>query len=136
VVDEALVAGGLVFFTTFVPTDNICGVGGDAFLYVLDHMCGELGDNIIEELIERTGVGGEASGGLGGKPGWERGEFKVAESKQAFVVKLGPGVPSRPVISSNREHIIIQTSDAKIHRISVDLPTKPSVIQWKLRSSE
>ena len=42
VIDSALVAGGYVFFTTFVPNDDICSAGGQGYLYALDYKCGAL----------------------------------------------------------------------------------------------
>jgi hypothetical protein len=46
--------------------------------------------------------------------------------------KLGGGMPSHPVLDSSGEHVLIQTSDAKIHRIKVDLPQKPFYLKgWR-----
>jgi len=51
---------------------------------------------------------------------------------KAYRGSLGSGMPSKPVLDSSGEHVLVQTSDAKIHRISVTLPKKPLYLKgWK-----
>ena len=131
VVDSALVAGGLVFFTTFVPNVQVCNSGGNGFLYVLDYMCRPMDPQVLQELIDSTGFD-EAATAITQKETWNNATYKVQDGGQAFVAKIGPGVPSRPVLDSSGDYIFIQTSDATIHRIGVVLKNpKVSVSGWK-----
>ncbi len=70
VINRPLVIGGVVFFTTFTPNDDICSFGGSSRLYGVDF---------------RTGVPGETSILGMDDEGWLF-EF----------VELGEGVPSAP----------------------------------------
>ena len=42
VVDSALVAGGMVFFTTYTPNTNSACTAVDAYLYAVDYLCANL----------------------------------------------------------------------------------------------
>jgi type IV pilus assembly protein PilY1 len=44
---------------------------------------------------------------------------------------LGAGMPSRPVLDSTGEHILIQTSDADIVRIKIDLKVQDYLKGWQ-----
>ncbi|RLB12320.1 MAG: hypothetical protein DRG39_02200 [Deltaproteobacteria bacterium] len=123
VIDSALVAGGLVFVTTYVPSDDPCAAGGVGYLYVFDYMCRQLTENPFEnadlqyEHLSQTGWTQGAPSGGGAK---------------AYRANLGSGMPSKPVLDSGGEHVLIQTSDAKIHRIKVKLPQNPLYLKgWK-----
>jgi len=49
-----------------------------------------------------------------------------------YMAKLGPGMPSRPVLDSSGEYVFIQTSDAQIHKIKVELLFQPFELKgWK-----
>ena len=70
VINRPLIIGGVVFFTTFVPNDDLCAFGGMSNLYGIDY---------------RTGVPGETSILGMDENGWLY-EF----------VEIGQGVPSAP----------------------------------------
>ncbi|MHC1744486.1 MAG: pilus assembly protein [Syntrophobacteraceae bacterium] len=127
VVDSALVAGGLVFFTTFVPTTDPCASGGYSYLYVLDYMCGIVDPNPLRN------AGFKDKGAFSSVT--QTGDFgKISQGTQTagYGAMLGPGMPSRPVLDSSGEYIFVQTSDGVIHRIKVDLPMKPMELKgWK-----
>ncbi len=126
VINKPLIAGGVVFFTTFIPiakdTDQ-CSAGGNGYLYAFDYMCGvfppgfnpiaELGTNII------TMPGG--SGTSGSSP-------PIYGAR----VDLGAGVPSQPVLDSSGKFLIVQSSVGSLQRVKVNLLTPPSLVKgWK-----
>jgi type IV pilus assembly protein PilY1 len=112
VIDSALVAGGYVFFTTFVPKTDVCSAGGDAYLYVLDYMCKPLKSVPI------------VSGGAGTNfydPKTNNWTTTEPNHVGAVRVDLGQGMPSRPVLDSSGTSIFVQTSNAQLIRIGIDL---------------
>lgn len=119
--DSALVAGGYVFFTTFVPSTDRCTAGGQGYLYVLDYMCNYLSDpyvignstaGIVQQLNKMTNLTGVGTG-VG-----------------ALKLSLGSGMPSRPVLDSSGTSILIQTSDQRLIRIDVKLtPSSQSLMR-------
>jgi hypothetical protein len=127
--DNPLVAGSLVFFTTFAPDDAACSIGGDAYLYVLDYMCRPLEPEIIDSLVDRNRLR-EASGGMKDKKQWSAGDYGVAGGEAVFVTKIGSGAPSRPVMNSNRDSLFIQSSDAHVYRVGTALLTDSNFIYW------
>lgn len=115
VIDSALVAGGLVFVTTFVPSEDPCQAGGEGYLYAFDYNCNFLEDN----PFKRSGLKSEAI-------------EKTDNKAKAYRVQLGPGMPSRPVLDSSGKNLLVQESTGKIHRIKIDLPLKPLYLKgWK-----
>ncbi len=114
VIDSALVAGGYVFFTTFVPKTGPCDAGGDAYLYVLDYMC--------RPLTNASGIILQGSTSINfydpKSKSWTSGAPSLVGAVQ---VALGQGMPSRPVLDSSGTSVFIQTSDARLIRIGVDL---------------
>jgi type IV pilus assembly protein PilY1 len=114
VIDSALVAGGYVFFTTFIPKSADCTAGGDAYLYVLDYMCKPL-KNAGQIIVQ--GGGGVSYYNVKGNT-WGSGATSIVGAIQ---VSLGSGMPSRPVLDSSGTSIFIQTSDARLVRIEVNL---------------
>ncbi|NLI82195.1 MAG: hypothetical protein GX443_11015 [Deltaproteobacteria bacterium] len=113
VIDSALVAGGYVFFTTFVPSTDPCVPSGTAYLYVLDYMCRPLSH---VPIVEGGGVvvryRDAKTGTWSSTPPAEVGAVKVS---------LGSGMPSRPVLDSKGENLLVQTSDARLVKLGVDL---------------
>jgi len=126
VVDSALVAGGLVFVTTFIPNDDPCvSGGGDSYLYVFDYMCRPLS----YDPLQYSGLEHEWLG-LGG--GWTPGNLPPGTQASAVRASLGEGMPSHPVLDSSGKYVLVQTSDAQIHRIRVELPVRPLYLKgWK-----
>ncbi|HBD07101.1 MAG TPA: hypothetical protein DCZ69_02475, partial [Syntrophobacteraceae bacterium] len=113
VIDSALVAGGYVFFTTFVPKSDYCSSGGDAYLYVLDYMCRPLTTNPV---LEGGGVSLQFLNTQ--TQSWSSTKGKFVGAVQ---VSIGSGMPSRPVLDSSGTSVFVQTSDARMVRINVDL---------------
>lgn len=127
VIDSALVAGGLVFFTTFLPKSEPCAVGGYSFLYVLDYMCG----NVKPDPFRNSGFNSR----INLSQVTQGGDYaKISQGTQTvgYAAMLGPGMPSRPVLDSSGEYVFIQTSDGRIHRIKVELPIRPMELKgWR-----
>ncbi len=126
VTDSALVAGELVFFTTFVPNPESCQAGGDGYIYAMDYRCRPLSNNPFENtsLTYEEIVTGSENKVIG------------------YRVHLNPdnpgegGIPSKPVLDSTGEHVLVQDSTAKIHRIKVELPKNPFYLKgWKEEGS-
>lgn len=112
VIDSALVAAGYVFFTTFIPSADPCNAGGTATLYVLDYMCRPL------RSIPIIRGGALSYRAVGSSTTWTSSKpDQVAVAR----VDLGAGMPSRPVMDSHGENIIIQTSDTRLVRLETDL---------------
>jgi len=123
VINQALVAGNLVFVTTYV-TNEEHPCPGISYLYVYDYMCRPLHTNPLHNSdlsnIEYKNADNSWSNSF------------ISDQTKVVRVKLGPGAPSKPILDSAGEHVLVQTSDAKIHKVKVTLPQKPIYIQgWK-----
>lgn len=133
VTDSALVAGGYVFFTTFMPDSSPCVPGGVGRLYVLDYMCRPLQNNYVLTQPANVDTGSNSTYGhlryynpmtaAGAGPGsWARGNVPSSVGTVgALVMELGSGMPSRPVLDSSGTSIMIQTSDERLLRLTVDI---------------
>ncbi|MEO0216421.1 MAG: PilC/PilY family type IV pilus protein [candidate division WOR-3 bacterium] len=105
----ALVFGGAVLFTTFVPTSDICSYGGYGNLYA---------------MFYKTGTAHPESY-LGDTLGAHR-----------LFTSIGPGMPSEPAlyVTADQTKVFIQTYGGIVQQ-ETGLPTavKPGVILWKGR---
>lgn len=116
VIGKPLLTGGNVFVTTYVPPYDPCGYTGQAYLYVFNYMCQPFPADYNPFPDDTTVIIPSPSGGSTGPAG--------------FQVSLGSGVPSRPVIDSKGQNIIIQMSDGTLKRMPVNLAqNKP--VQFK-----
>jgi type IV pilus assembly protein PilY1 len=122
----ALVAGKLVFFLTFVPSIDDCAAGGDAYLYILNYT----GNPLSKDPLDGSGFIKKADGTS--PSSLKVGEYTKTDNK-TYVAKVSEsGVPSQPVLDSSNQYVLIQTSDAKIHKIKVNLEGSPLTIKgWK-----
>jgi len=131
-VGKPLIAGGVVFFTTFVPSglttptgttiSTSCQAGGNGYLYAFDYCCGQSGCQ-----------------------GWEVGYSPLTNPTSASVtfprsgggiygvqVNLGTGVPSQPILNSAGNTVLIQMSTAQIQTVGVTLSQPPFQVQgWR-----
>lgn len=110
--DSALVAAGYVFFTTFVPDPDVCAPSGTSYLYVVDYECGPLANSAV--------IGGANAHLNVGSTSWASGGPGTS-AVAALKVALGQGMASRPVLDSSGTNLLIQTSENKLIRISVNL---------------
>ena len=128
VIGKPLIAGGVVFFTSFVPsalstaTSASCQAGGTGYLYLFDYCCNQ-----------------------SDCPGWPPGFNPLTDPTAAAVnfqrssndlygvqVNLGSGVPSQPVLNSTGSQVIIQMSTAQIKSVGVNLAQPPNQVQgWR-----
>lgn len=125
VVDSALVASEMVFFTTFIPDmDTSCSAGGDAYLYAVDYLC----RNLSMDPFAESGL----SSSWLGDGGWSTGNLPDGQQAKVFRARVGAGMPSRPILDSSGRYLFVQTSDARIHKIKVKLPGNPLTVKgWK-----
>ncbi len=128
IIDSVLVAGGLVFFTTFVPNSEPCAAGGNAYLYVVDYQCRELSMNPLASSGFRLQTPFDFQN-------MQTGEYaRLLDGTKTigYIARIGVGMPSLPVLDSSSQYLFVQTSMAQIHRIRVELQDKPLYLRgWK-----
>ena len=114
VTTNPLVVGGVLFFTSFVPTSDACGLGGDAWLYALNYKTGcPMNGAVID-------VDGDGDIDMDDKV-----NGKVPGGK-----KIGSGVPSAPLLVG--DEVIVQLSDTTIIPTSVDVEGAELILRsWK-----
>lgn len=100
VIGDPLIAFGMVFFTTYIPTNTPCAAGGQGYLYILNYRCMPLdsGFNPVSNAFGRTVV--------------QLGQFGAK-------VALDAGMPSEPVMDSSGQYVFVQKSDATVVKIGV-----------------
>ena len=111
--------GGYVFFTSFVPTNDICEHGGNAYLYAVKYDTGCAPDNPVldyngDGVVDATDTTTGQAGGAVPKRVW-----------------IGLGLPSEPVYDAKNQQIIVQTSDTTIATKTVKLPPSFKVHYWR-----
>lgn len=84
---DALV-GGIVYFTSFAPSDEVCKAGGESFLYAVKF---------------RNGAG------------FDDDDNDANDTTDGRVTSLGEGIVTKPVIDIINEQILVQGSDTRIH---------------------
>lgn len=84
---DALVAG-IIYFTTFAPSDEVCTAGGSSYLY---------------RVKFRNGAG------------FDDDDDDSNDTTDDRVVDLGDGIATKPVIDIINQHILVQGSDTRIH---------------------
>lgn len=120
VVASPLVAGGVVFFTSFIPDDDVCGGNGEAWLYALDY---ETGLPPKEPVFDVNGDGV-----------FDEDDMVTHDDKSYPVaaIPIGRGIPSAPVLEGDM--IFVNTTDATRPGLPVNLPTlKAALSAWKDR---
>ena len=128
IIDSVLVAGGLVFFTTFVPNSEPCAAGGNAYLYVVDYLCREL---TMDPLAAST-FSKQAAFDFQSLQTGQYAQLQDGTKTVGYIAKIGVGMPSRPVLDSSSQYLFVQTSVAQIHRIRVELQDRPLHMRgWK-----
>ena len=84
---DALVSG-IVYFTTFAPTDEVCSAGGHSWLYAMKFR----------------------NGG-----GYDDDDDDSNDTIDNRIEDIGEGISTKPVIDLANEDVIIQGSDTRIH---------------------
>ncbi len=125
VIDRPLIAGGLMFFSTAIPPEdkNPCDVAqGTGNLYVFDYGCRPFpeGFNVVPPDGTLTVV-----------PIFNAAGEKIGE-KVSFPGKVG--VPSRPILDSSGNNVLIQKSNSELVKIPVNLIVDTTqVTGWRER---
>jgi type IV pilus assembly protein PilY1 len=109
VLGKALVVSGVVFFTSFVPNQDVCGYGGDARLYAIDYVYGVVDDLVLEEM--------------------------AATERH---IDIGTGIPSEPVFyfdpKKKKASVLVQKSSSEIIKKDPNLKERPMLINsWRAR---
>jgi type IV pilus assembly protein PilY1 len=103
VIEESTVVAGVSFFTSFTPSEDICGSGGDARVYAVDYKTG---------FIATAGSDTTLSADDGGN---------ITERYK----ELGSGLPSKVVYhrdsGTGLSSVMVQTSDTAVHVENVTL---------------
>jgi hypothetical protein len=144
VVANSLVVGGVVFFTTFEPDDDVCGGNGQAWLYGLSY---DTGMPLEQPVFDVSGdgqydigdtvsvTGGLAGGGSVGipNPGDPDDPDDARHDPNAYPIAgipLGRGIPSAPVLEGDM--LFVNTTDKASPPIKVNLPQlKAHMSAWK-----
>jgi|GEM_PF-3735132 len=125
VVGSALVAGELLFVTTFVPETDPCGANiGESYLYIFDYLARPLKKDPLE------------NSGWSYYKIYDRDESDTGARHIGSVAELGTGMPSQPVLDSSGKYVLVQTSDAKILKIHVDLNQRPFYFKGWVQEDE
>jgi len=116
---QAALIGGLLSFTTFTPSDDICVAGGESDLWALYYKTGSAFYNDILGTSSQT-VNGELL------------------EKSLRKISLGQGLATSPSIHTGREKgsvVFVQSSTGEIKRIEEENPlsTKSGGLSWRLR---
>ncbi len=119
VVSRALVAGGVVFFTSFIPDDDVCGGNGSAWLYALDFQTGLPPADVIFDI-----------NGDGAYDSQDKVTTSSGEEAAVAAIPIGRGIPSAPVLEGNM--IFVNTTDLARPGLPVNLPAlRASISSWK-----
>jgi Tfp pilus tip-associated adhesin PilY1 len=118
VVSQPLVVAGIVFFTTFIPDEDVCAGSGDAWLFALDYETGLPPSEPVFD-INSDGVINEldviSSGGDTYIPGG---------------VAIGSGQPSKPVL--HKDTMFVTTTGGGLEALKVSLEEQlTSMTSWK-----
>lgn len=118
VVARSLVVGGVVFFTSFIPDEDVCGGNGAAWLYALDYETGLPPSDAVFD-INGDGV-------------FDDNDTITHDGKKYPVaaISIGRGIPSAPVLEGDM--IFVNTTDAARPGLPVNLPKlKATISAWK-----
>jgi len=86
VTEPAIAVEGVIYFTSFAPSDEECASGGYSYLYSVDYRTGGAVD--------------------------EDGDGELTDESRSE--SMGEGVASRAVVDMASENLIVQTSDARL----------------------
>jgi type IV pilus assembly protein PilY1 len=118
-IGQAALIGGLLSFTTFTPSDDICVASGESDLWALYYKTGTAFYNNILGTSLQTVNG-------------------VPLEKSLRKISLGQGLATSPSIHTGREKgsvVFVQSSTGEIKRIEEENPlsTKSGRLSWRLR---
>jgi type IV pilus assembly protein PilY1 len=119
VIEQPLVVAGKVFFSTFVPEQNICSGNGYTWLYALEYKTGLPPVAPVFDL-NKDGVCDDK-------------DIVVDESGNKHsiaAIRVGAGPGSKPVFYKDK--LFITTTDKKVVSLKVNLPeSRAAVTSWR-----
>jgi PilC-like protein with beta-propeller domain len=108
VIVKPLVAGGIVFFTTFIPDQNICAGNGDTWVYALDYATGEAPSDPVFDLNQDGVVDDQ-----------DKAEDSEGNVYNVAAVSVGGGQGSNPVLY--KKTLFITTTGEGLEGLDVDV---------------
>jgi type IV pilus assembly protein PilY1 len=127
ITSKALIAGKLIFVTSFLPPPDPCTFTGQGYLYIFHYACSAFPDgfNPLTDPGDRL---------LAFPPIYKPGS---TSDVLGLRLPLGAGMPSEPILDSSGKHVLIQMSTAEIKKIGVELLEKPfSFKGWRETTQE
>ncbi|WP_300460945.1 PilC/PilY family type IV pilus protein [Desulfobacula sp.] len=125
VIQQPLVAGGVVFFTTYIPDPDICGGSGKTWLYAVDYNSGCAPNDAVFDL---NGDGKFDENDRVIDPDNPENPYVVV----AIPIEGGPG--SKPVLGPD-DTLFITTPVGGLKPIKVNIPgLKVKVMSWRNRN--
>jgi Tfp pilus tip-associated adhesin PilY1 len=122
VISQPLVVGGIVFFTTFIPDENVCAGNGEAWLYALDYKTGCPSDKAVFDI--------NGDGSFGDPDRIPDGPDDPPY--QVVGIYIGEGQPSRPVLED--DILFVTTTGGGLVPTKVNLPAnKAKLRSWRDR---
>ena len=108
VITQPLVLGGIVFFTTFIPDEDICAGAGETWVFALDYNSGMAPTQPIFDLngdgkfddSDMVDVDGEPVVPVGIKVGRGKGSNPVIHKDTLFITTTGAGDDNTGGLSS------------------------------------
>ncbi len=118
VISQPLAAGGIVFFTTFIPDEDVCAGSGDAWLFAVDYETGLAPSNPVFDI--------NADGVINEEDVIHSGD----DTYNVAAISIGSGQPSKPVL--HKDTIFVTTTGGGLIPVKVDLPgTLANMTSWK-----
>ncbi|WP_456387878.1 pilus assembly protein [Desulfolithobacter sp.] len=116
VVSRPLVVGGVVFFATFRPDNDVCAGNGEAWLYALDYKTGLPPDEPVFDINGDGFFDDNDHVTVGSQP------YPVA------AIPIGRGIPTSPILED--DIIFINTTDTPGSGIPVNLPDMKAKLRY------
>jgi Tfp pilus tip-associated adhesin PilY1 len=130
VLDPALVAGADVIFTTFIPAATACSAGGESYLDIFGMDFGNMNTDPFTDsgMTHVVSVSSLSSGSYAQTTGTNS---STHQAVTGYVADLGGGMPSQPILDSNAQDVFVQTSNAQIHEVRIDIGSPLAFRGWK-----
>jgi len=127
VIEQALVAGGILFFATFIPDQDVCAGNGDTWLFALDYKSGLAPSNPVFDIngdskIDKHDVVPQDMNGDG--------VIEDGEGIHIAAIPIGSGQGSKPVLFGDT--LFITTTGGGLTTLPVNLPeTRAQLRFWR-----
>jgi len=114
VITESVFFDGITFFTSFVPTQDVCDIGGAAYLYFIEYYSGKAFERPVVDINKDNQVN----------------QDDYVEGTRSVLLGSDSGAPSKPIISPATNEVVIQTSDTRIRTRLFDFDVI-ELISWR-----